>query len=265
MPPFQHKPVSWITLERNGPIALQAQIARWLESVIRSGQLGPGDILPTEARLVERLGVSRVTVRLAVDELVARGMVSRSHGRGSFVASPIVKHDLGSNVPFYDVHLAHAVRPELKVTCFQRGAPPAHVAKRFGLAADEAILAFDRAYLTSGRAAMVGRSWLAPDAAFLTQADVEAHSTAALHRDLLKRPIAKTTTTIGAENASAATAKILGVKPRSAVLVVTRCRLDSGGELREYNELSIDPASYELTVSSEGDIPVSAVPRVRAA
>ena len=64
------KSLPWIRPERNSPVSLQAQIAQWLEQLIVSGRLGPGDRLPSEAALGERLGVSRVTLRLAIDDLL---------------------------------------------------------------------------------------------------------------------------------------------------------------------------------------------------
>ena len=89
MPSPQISPLPWIKPERNSPVSLQTQIAQWLEQLIGSGRLGPGEQLPSEAALVERLGVSRVTVRLAIDDLVARDLITRSHGKGSFVSSPM--------------------------------------------------------------------------------------------------------------------------------------------------------------------------------
>lgn len=50
--------------------------------------LGPGARLPSERQLAERYGVARMTVRGAVDSLVAGGLLYRSHGQGTFVAQP---------------------------------------------------------------------------------------------------------------------------------------------------------------------------------
>lgn len=51
-------------------------------------EAAPGDRLPSEAELCERFGVSRITVRRAVDELVNEGMLVRRQGVGTFVAVP---------------------------------------------------------------------------------------------------------------------------------------------------------------------------------
>ncbi|MFD0659232.1 GntR family transcriptional regulator [Thermocatellispora tengchongensis] len=60
-------------------------MARELRRAIYSGDLGPGDQLPTEADLMQTHGVSRNTVRLALGELVNEGLVSRTPRRGTIV------------------------------------------------------------------------------------------------------------------------------------------------------------------------------------
>jgi len=53
-------------------------------------ELDAGDPLPSERELCDRFGVSRMTVRQAVDALVVDGVLERVHGRGMFVARPKV-------------------------------------------------------------------------------------------------------------------------------------------------------------------------------
>ncbi len=56
--------------------------------VERVRQSSPGDRLPSETALCAEFGVSRITVRRAVDELIREGLVSREQGRGTFVRAP---------------------------------------------------------------------------------------------------------------------------------------------------------------------------------
>jgi len=64
-----------------------AQIEARLSDRISSGGLEPGARLPPERALAASLGVSRMTVRQALDSLARRGLVERGVGRGTFVKS----------------------------------------------------------------------------------------------------------------------------------------------------------------------------------
>jgi GntR family transcriptional regulator len=80
-----------------GPgVTLHAQVEDWLADAIASGLLAPGDRLPTEKDLAAWLGVSRLTLRHALTDLVERGLIARSIGRhgGTFVADPKLEQDL---------------------------------------------------------------------------------------------------------------------------------------------------------------------------
>jgi GntR family transcriptional regulator, glc operon transcriptional activator len=62
-------------------------VAERIESLIVDGVLKPGQALPSERRLVVKLGVSRSALREGLKVLRARGIIETSHGRGSFVAA----------------------------------------------------------------------------------------------------------------------------------------------------------------------------------
>lgn len=64
------------------------QLKSWIADAIRNRQANPGMPLPSERELAEQLGLSRVTVRKALDELVADGLVTRRRGSGTYVSEP---------------------------------------------------------------------------------------------------------------------------------------------------------------------------------
>jgi len=65
---------------------LKERVVEQLSDLIESGRLKPGDQLPSERDLVRQLGVSRTTVREAVQFLNALGVLEIRHGSGTFVA-----------------------------------------------------------------------------------------------------------------------------------------------------------------------------------
>lgn len=70
------------------PIPLFAQVRDALRADILRGVLAPDARLPSESELIERFGVSRITVRQALSELQASGLVRTVNGKGSFVTLP---------------------------------------------------------------------------------------------------------------------------------------------------------------------------------
>nr|WP_230379522.1 FCD domain-containing protein [Microbacterium sp. ZXX196] len=67
---------------------LSADVVAHLASLIGRGEFPPGARVPSERALADALAVSRTTVRQALAEMEARGMVTRHHGRGTIVAEP---------------------------------------------------------------------------------------------------------------------------------------------------------------------------------
>ena len=72
-----------------GATTKRAQVRGVLEDLI-DDELHPGDAIPSERALVVRLGVSRVTVRQAIADLVDAGVLERVHGKGTYVTGPQV-------------------------------------------------------------------------------------------------------------------------------------------------------------------------------
>ncbi len=78
-----------IRLDLEAPTPLYLQLKAAIEEKIQRGQLAPGEALPSERNLAEALGVSRLTVRRAIDELVAGGVLVRRQGSGTYVAKRV--------------------------------------------------------------------------------------------------------------------------------------------------------------------------------
>lgn len=73
---------------------IYTQLAEYLRFQIKSGALRPGDRMIGENDMVEVLGVSRTTVRNAINQLVEEGYILRYRGKGSFIAEPKLKRDI---------------------------------------------------------------------------------------------------------------------------------------------------------------------------
>src|ERR1051325_4440127 len=73
-------------LDRELAVPLYHQLQAVLKAEIDARKWQPDEQLPNEAKLAERFGVSKITVRQALQELADLGYIRREHGRGTFVA-----------------------------------------------------------------------------------------------------------------------------------------------------------------------------------
>ncbi|GAA2746850.1 GntR family transcriptional regulator [Kitasatospora cinereorecta] len=80
--------------DTSGPAYKRTRVRDYLRDFVESRS--PGDPIPSERALCEQLGVSRPTLRSAVDELVATGLIVREHGRGMFVAPAKITQELAA-------------------------------------------------------------------------------------------------------------------------------------------------------------------------
>ncbi len=75
-------------LDARSPQPLYLQLHRALRKSIDGGELKPDDALPSERQLAADLGISRITVRKAIDALISEGRLVSRQGAGNFVTSP---------------------------------------------------------------------------------------------------------------------------------------------------------------------------------
>lgn len=78
--------MSDISLDSGSTVPLHHQLAEAIRERIRSGELGPGEALPSERELCDRLGLSRGTVRQALSNVISEGLAHTVRGKGNFVA-----------------------------------------------------------------------------------------------------------------------------------------------------------------------------------
>lgn len=98
-----------------GHLPLYTQLKERLWEMVEAGQLKPGDQVPSERELCERYGISRMTCRQALSDLVTDGVLYRVQGRGTFVANPKVTQGLLRLTGFTEDMLARGLMPDTRV------------------------------------------------------------------------------------------------------------------------------------------------------
>lgn len=135
----------------NGPGPLYLQVQEAIRNAIRSGRLAAGSVLPSEKELEAAHGVSRITVRRALDELEREGLVLRGRGRQARVVEPLVSV-VRAEIEDDLARTLELVRgTQAQVLCFKwRLADEAIRAKLEG-EEDEPVLQVDRLRSNGGR------------------------------------------------------------------------------------------------------------------
>ena len=197
-----------------------------LRARIAAGRVGA---LPSEAELGETHGVSRVTVRRALELLRDEGLVTSRRGSGWFVVSDPVRQPLGRVTTIEAALEAAGARPERRVLEFGFEPATPEVAKTLGLPADADVLRVARLNLADGEPFALVTVWL-PESlgAHVSRADVER----ATFYDLLPLHGVETgriVQTITATAADRTEARRLGGRSRDPLLACRRVTYDRSG------------------------------------
>ncbi len=206
-------------LDRQSPLPLYAQVKRRMQAMIVSGDRPP-DRFYSDQELCAMFGVSRATVRQAIQELVVEGWLRRVQGQGTFVDHDKLDEAIGPSMNFLD-QWAQAGRP-LVYRLHRFAMQPCEVpaARALGIAPSVPALCIERARLRPSEGLVISYDYrsIHPDYAYLV--DRESAGRLSL-LDLLGRGVrlACGENRLEAGLAEAEGAKHLGVPPDAPVLI----------------------------------------------
>jgi GntR family transcriptional regulator len=205
-------------------------IADELRSRVESGGLAAGALLPSESELSAAHGVSRVTVRKALELLRDEGLIDARQGFGWFVATAPVRQSLGRLGTIEDQLGELGVGSERRVVGFRFVAAPPRVREVLGV---DAVLEVRRVNWADGQPFARVTVWCPEEVgARLSRADVEATP----FYELVGVAIGGATQTIGAAAAGEDDAALLAVPVGSPVLRCERITRDLEGRPLLYSE-----------------------------
>ncbi|WP_436774456.1 GntR family transcriptional regulator [Yinghuangia sp. YIM S09857] len=145
---------------RTADPSLRGRAWRGVADTIRAGGYRPGDRLPSERELADRLGVSRSTLRLALHDLERSGFVVRRPGRGggTFVASPKVERDLGAFGGLADYIRRQGLEAGARILAVALAPAGPRAAAALGIGPDELAVHVTRVRLADGEPIALERS-----------------------------------------------------------------------------------------------------------
>lgn len=235
-------------LDRTGPIPLYFQVSQLIEQAILSGQLAPGDRLENEVSICERLGLSRPTVRRAIEELVGKGMLVRRRGLGTQVVHGQVTRGV-ELTSLYDDLVRAGKKPSTKILELKIVNATAQVAQQLGIGIGEEVVFLHRVRGSGKTPVAVMQNWLHPKYKALSKKELEQFG-------LYEWLRAKGTTIqvakqkIGARRASAEEAELLDIDKNGPLLTMDRTAYDNTGIAIEYGHhcYRTDLYSFEFTI-----------------
>lgn len=129
---------------------LYSRVETVLAGEITDGDLKVGDQLPTEDGLIARFGVSRITVRRAIQNLVSRGVVEIRRGKGTFVAASKITQDLKELSGFVEDMHSIGRKPTARLIGKEIVIANATVARQLALTRGERVVRIRRVRLADG-------------------------------------------------------------------------------------------------------------------
>jgi GntR family transcriptional regulator len=257
-PPGAHVDISF---DRRAPLPMYYQLKEWLSGRILSGELEPGEQLPGELELCERLHVSRSVVRQALSELDHDGLVDRRRGKGTFVAAPKTAEGLISGLRgLAEDAWLRGSRVESTVLVLRERPADSAVARILELDPDEGVVELGRLRLLDGEPHVLVTTFL-PAALVPGLVAVDLGGSGSLYRILRERyglPILSCVRRVEAAVADARQAHLLRLRRGDPLLVLRSTAYTSGHRPLEHFvayhradrsafEVELEPASASAT------------------
>ncbi|MGW7002173.1 GntR family transcriptional regulator [Streptomyces sp. NPDC054933] len=219
-------------VDRSSPVPLYYQLAQQLESAIEHGRLAPGSLLGNEIELAGRLGLSRPTVRQAIQSLVDKGLLVRRRGIGTQVVHSQVKRPLELS-SLYDDLQAAGQSPATRVLRNETQPASAEVAAALGVAEGSEVQVIERLRLTHGEPMAYLCNYLPAE---LLDLDSKRLEETGLYRLMRGAGITlhSARQAVGARSATAEEGEQLMEPEGAALLTMQRTTYDDTGRAVEY-------------------------------
>lgn len=200
-----------------------SQISQWLKDQIVAGAYKINEKLPSENELAEKFGVSRVTVRRALQTLEGEEVIYRCQGLGSFVSDPRTRHSLVRLTDFTEDMVRFGLKAESEVISFKPVIVPDPVAERLMCKSGSKVSRIDRLRLGDGDPVAFDVTWMPLFySQLLDDYDLKEKTIYKILEEEYQIPIVRGCYQIQAENADKYIAAHLQIDMGSAVLLINR-------------------------------------------
>jgi len=217
---------------------LYGRVEAELATEITTGLVMPGEQMPTEDGLIARFGVSRITVRRAVANLAARGLVEVRRGKGTFVAHRKITQELTELSGFVEDMQALGRHPTARVMD-KRVVPATEAAARqLGLMVGASVMRIQRVRLADGVGMSFDETYLPLEIGReIVTNDLEVEPIFALLEEKYDIPLVEAEYRLEAVAAEAEVAAALQIEMGSPIFMIERTSYSTGGRPVDYERL----------------------------
>ena len=216
-------------VDATNPITKYLQISAWLKQLIQNGRYLPGEKLPSEVELSQVCGVNRNTLRQAISELAAIGLLRKEKGTGTFVASraPVeLRHKLERILSFTDLMHASGVEEKTKILSKRVETAGEDIANALFLGPSKKVIVVRRVRAGDGIPLIYEESHLPRDIFDGIQDMNLAGSMYKIMTDHFKASLSRSTQTISAVNLNENIASILELPKNAAGIFIESLTFD---------------------------------------
>ena len=163
-----------LSVDKELPTPAYLQLRDRLITAIEAGELRSGTALPSERDLAEAVGLSRMTVRRAFEELVAVNLVEQRQGSGTYVLPKRLEQTVDRVLGFTDEAHTLGFKAGSRILSAERVAADPDAAVALRIAANTPVLRVQRLRTADGAPLAVQTAQLAPQLAQLSLERLEA-------------------------------------------------------------------------------------------
>lgn len=236
------------TLNRASPVPLYFQVAEQFEKAIIDGTIAPGERIDNEIALAKELGLSRPTMRQALQVLVDKGMLVRKRGVGTQVVHGKIRRSVELTSLFDDLSAA-GQKPKTTVIAVGKVAADEDVARELQLKVGADVWSLERLRFVGKEPLALMHNFIPVDVIDLEAVDLSQTGLYAYLREsgVLMRVARQR---IGARRAGPGEATMLHEKRGAPLLTMQRTAYDNAGRAVEYGRHAYRPDLYafELTL-----------------
>ncbi|GII03373.1 GntR family transcriptional regulator [Planobispora takensis] len=236
-----------IDLDRSSPVPLYFQVAEQISEAIRRGDLPPGSRLDNEILLADRLGLSRPTIRQAIQYLVDKGLLVRKRGVGTQVVHGQVKRSVELTSLYDDLRRA-GQEPATRVLSLESLPAEEEIAAVLGVPPGTEVLRMERLRYAGGEPLALLHNWLPSGLAPLAAESLQERGLYELLRSAGVR-MRVANQRIGARAAGATEARLLDERRGAPLLTMVRTTYDDQGRAVEHGSHVYRASHYSLEVT----------------